>query len=109
VLGFLGQQPGAVAEHDLGQFGRVRRGQHRAGEALAGQRGQVPAVIQMGMGQDHRADLPGGQRKRLPVRAKDPTGPGKAGRPPAWHRAICAQEAEGDLVSMSVAAAVSGR
>jgi hypothetical protein len=67
VLGFFRQQPGAIAEHDLGQLGRVPCGEHRAGETLAGQRGQVSAVIEMGMGEDHRIDLPGRQRQWLPV------------------------------------------
>jgi len=67
LLGFLRQQLGAVAEHDLGQFCRVARGVNLAGEALARQRGQVSAVIEMGVGEDHRIDLPGRQRERLPV------------------------------------------
>jgi hypothetical protein len=67
VPGLLGQQPGAVPQHDLGQLRRVRGGQHPAGEALPHQRGQVAAVVQVGVGQHHRVDEPRLGRERRPV------------------------------------------
>ena len=48
---------GGVAEHDGGQGARGRRAVDRAGEALLDQVGQVAAVVDVGVAEQHRVDV----------------------------------------------------
>jgi hypothetical protein len=47
---------GGVGQHDVGQVARGRRRIDRPFESLANQPGQLAAVIDVGMGEDHRVD-----------------------------------------------------
>jgi hypothetical protein len=67
VLGVLREQPGTVPQDDLGQLGGVAGRDHRPGKALPRQRGQVSAVVEVRMGEDHGIDVAGPGAERFPV------------------------------------------
>lgn len=53
VLGRLHLEARAVTEHDFGEPGGVGARQDRSPEAVSNQSGQIAAVVQVGMGDDH--------------------------------------------------------
>ena len=55
--GLLLLQVGAVAQHHLGQPAGARRGPHRPAVAGPHQRRQPAAVVEVGVGEDHRVEL----------------------------------------------------
>ena len=57
----------AVGQQDLRQIARGRRGPHLAVKSLLGQQGQVAAVVQVRVGQQHGADVVGQHRQRVAV------------------------------------------
>ena len=56
-----------IAEDQLGEVGRGRRGEDLAAETLADQLGNQSAMVEMGMGQQQNVDLLGLDRAGLPV------------------------------------------
>lgn len=69
VLGRFHLEARAVPEHDLGEPGGVGGGQDRSWEAVPDQSGQIAAVVQVGMGDDHGVDGRGVARQLRPVAA----------------------------------------
>ena len=67
VVRLLLLEPSRVLEHDLGQLGGRGGAEHRAGEAVAGQGGQVPDVVEVRMGHHDRVDARRIHRERRPV------------------------------------------
>ena len=57
----------AVGQKNLRQIARGRCGPHLAVKAFLGQQGQVATVVQVGVGEDHRADVVGFHRQRIAV------------------------------------------
>lgn len=67
VPGGLHLEPRAVAQHDPGEPGGVGAGQDRSPESLPHQAGQIAAVVQVGMGDDHGVHVRGVAGEPLPV------------------------------------------
>ena len=67
--GVLLLQVGAVAQHDRGQVGGVPRADDAAAESFADKSWQVPAVVEVGMGEHHRVQAGGRNGERRPVPA----------------------------------------
>ena len=67
ALGIHHLDVGAVLEQHVQQIGRGRRGVDRASKAACRQLGQQPAVVDVGMGQQHKVDAARVKRKRLLV------------------------------------------
>ena len=60
-------QVAAVGQQDGAQVAGAPRGMDVAVVAVAGEQGQVAAVVQVGVGENHRIDLVGRQGQWLPV------------------------------------------
>jgi hypothetical protein len=63
VVGVLLVNLGRIAEHHRGQGAGRCGAPNRAGEALLDQIGQVAAVVNMGMAQQHPVNVPGTEGK----------------------------------------------
>jgi hypothetical protein len=57
----------AVGEENPAEVPRRRGGIDLPGETVPDQKGEVAAVIEMGMGEDHRIDLSRRDRQRFPI------------------------------------------
>jgi len=67
IFGVFFLEPGGVQHDDAGDLGGRGGAVHRSGESLLDQLGQQAAMVQMGVGQEHRVDAGGREVERLPV------------------------------------------
>lgn len=67
VRRFLLLDPRSVAEHDRDQLCRGRRAHHPAAVAVTDEHGEVAAVVEVGMCEDHRTDTAGVRTDVPPV------------------------------------------
>jgi len=67
VFGVFFLEPGGVQHDDAGDLGGRGGAVHRPGESLLDQFGQQAAMVQVGVGQEHRVDTGGGEVEWFPV------------------------------------------
>ncbi|MNR23952.1 hypothetical protein D3C85_1410050 [compost metagenome] len=67
IIGVFFRQVGAVWQQDSAQLRGAHGAVHAAAEAVAHQQGQIPAVVDVGMGQHHGVELGRIERQWIPV------------------------------------------